>query len=105
MKNLYQLLAIGIVVLLFASSCGSSTSDCESATLNDSFTQATNEITNALVNVNPSDPNSCDDFKKALRNYIDELDSLQDCANDVGQGTEWREAINEAKDQLDDFSC
>ncbi len=105
MKYLLTTLTIGIIFLVSFSSCGSSSNDCEDAALESTFSDATQIITNALTNFDPSDPSSCQDLKDAYDKYIDELEDFQDCANDAGQGTEWRQFISEARKEIGDLTC
>lgn len=94
-----------LVILFVSSSCSSTSSSCEDAVLEQTFSDATDRITDALINADPTDPDSCSEFKKAFDDYIDELEGLQDCANDAGEGAEWRELIEEARDSLGSIGC
>ena len=53
------------------------------------------------------DPSSgnCNAYKSSLQNFLNALKSLEDCADEVGQGDEFRESIEQAEDSISTLTC
>jgi len=102
-KLVYILFAVALV----ASSCGSSSSNCESSGFAAEFQEEFNNITDATTELSndPENAAKCEAFKDAYRDYIDALEGWEDCAVTLEQEDEWRQAIDEARASLDDFEC
>ncbi len=54
--------------------------------------------------MDPSTEN-CEAFKEAYQSYLDAASQLQDCADEVGQGAEFQQALQDAQDGLDSLPC
>lgn len=93
--------------IFILTSCGGDDVDCsDEAALNATLENGADRVTNALLaySMDPSDAN-CNTLKDTYSDWIDDLSSLQDCADDVGQGAEFRSAIADARTAIDDIPC
>jgi|GEM_PF-580112 len=103
----FVILSTLLISLSFASCGGDDDVSCDDEAeltriLNNGATSVGNAI--AAFNQDQSDSN-CNNLKDAFNDWIDDLRRLQGCADEVGQGDEFRDAINMSRDQLDSLPC
>lgn len=105
-KFLKILFPIVIATLIFAS-CGSDDPSCDDeAEVNRILDSGTDSIIDAVTAYSTDQSESnCNALKNAYNDWIDDLESLQSCADEVGQGQEFRIAINNSRDSLNDIPC
>lgn len=104
-STLKFLFILPFILVLF--SCGDDTPDCDDeAAINQLLETGANNVFNAVEAYisDPSDSN-CNRLKNTYSDWIDDMENLQDCADDAGQGQEFRDAISEARDALNDVPC
>ena len=108
MKYYLNLLALLFCVILLTPSCGSDDGvDCEDTVeLNRIVEDGLDRVLDVTFDYSndPSNEN-CNRLKSVYSDWIDEMERLQDCADQAGQGAEYREAINEARSALNDIPC
>jgi len=107
MKSVIGLLVISMSLLLWSCGANGLIGDCTSAAvLNQELAGETKKLSTALTNFGAvqSDTN-CDDVISAYKAYIGALKDFQDCANELGVGSEFRRSLSEAEDNLGDFEC
>lgn len=77
---------------------GGSPAGCTGAAFNQRFADEINAISTASMaySQNPSTAN-CEAFKAAYLDYIDELERYENCAIQFNQGTEWQQALDDAR--------
>ena len=105
MKSILSFLALSFC--LFLSSCGSSAiAKCNSLGFAQEF-QEEFTIISATSQAYSSDPTpeNCEAFKDAYRSYIDVLASWEDCAIELNQEADWRESLEEARQDVEDIEC
>lgn len=99
------------VLLLFlclTSSCGNDDDvvECTSTEVSERFNDLIDDVISASTTyANDESSANCNKLKDTFRTFIDEMRTLQNCADEVGQGAEWRESIQEAETDLDDLNC
>lgn len=103
MKKIFYLFLLTFSIGLI--SCGGDdVEDCTSASINFSqeFSDELENITTVAINFanNPSSSN-CNAYKDAIRDYIDALKSLEDCARETGQLDEYNESLAEYESEID----
>jgi len=89
-------------------SCGDDLiEDCsDTITINNMIAEETDQLTDALTAYGLDQSSSnCNGLKDAYGNYIDALKRLQGCADESGQGQEFRDSIAEAEAGLDNIDC
>ena len=103
---LYFLLLLSVAVL--NTSCGGDDDiDCNDER---EITEAINGLSDELIEASlqfsqdPSQSN-CENIRDVYSRWIDNLESVENCADQVGQGDEFRQAINEAREGLNNFTC
>ena len=102
----YSLLLTG---LLFTA-CGDDDDGPGGGNCNEVFTvqfeQEINDITAAATAyaMNPT-PENCQAYKDAYNDYIDSLEDWADCADELGQSTEWQQSLDDARDAIDALIC
>ena len=80
--------------------------DCDEFA-NENFLQAEAE---AIINTafeyafNPSDEN-CQKLRDAYSDFLDLAEEFQGCADEAGQGEEYRADLEEAREALNDLPC
>ena len=105
MKLTKLLFAFMFVGVLFAS-CGDDEIECTEAGLNEAIqeeTEALSEAVSAFV-VDPTTEN-CEALRDAYQDFIDEAKNLQDCADEVGEGEEYMQSIQEAEASIAALEC
>lgn len=106
MKLKYLLfVAVGFVGLM--TSCGGDSIDCsDEMALEEATTAGLEDVTDAFTkfSTDPSESN-CQEVRNALSNWINDIEDLEDCARERGELAEFQEALNEAREQLNDFPC
>lgn len=95
--------------LFLITACGDAglINDCSSVVeINGVISTETSLLTTAITNFNTDQSqDNCDKVVDAYNSYIDALENLQGCANQVGVGTEFAQSLSEAKSNLGDFGC
>jgi len=101
-KLLFAMMLMGI----FFVSCGDDEVECTEAGINEAIAEESMAVGDALSAyvLDPSADN-CEALKSAYEDFIDEAKNLQDCANEVGEGEEYMQSIQEAEDSLDLLEC
>ena len=105
-KNFF-ILVIFSFLLALTYSCGDSGVDCDDeVAVSNAFTQGFAEVLAASLSLD-SDASeaNCQKLVEALELWINNLEDFEVCAQEFGQGTEFRESINDAKVELADLSC
>jgi len=100
-------LSLLVFACLLGSSCGNDAIDCSNdRELSEALTGFSDELITASLAFG-SDPSAsnCNDLRDIYTRWIDSLERVEDCADQAGQGAEFREALNEARQGLDDFTC
>ena len=112
--NMTKLINIFLVTLIIGSisSCGdddtpSNNVNCQSSIeVNQAVADDVEAISVALqVWIVDQSSQNCNALQTAYQNYIDALESLQDCANQAGVGQEFSQALSEAQDNIANLSC
>lgn len=107
MRSTLKFLLLLPLFILITTSCGDDTPDCDDeAAINQLLENGANRVFNA-VELYIGDPsnNNCENLRDTYADWIDDMENLQDCADDAGQGQEFREAISDARSALDDVPC
>jgi hypothetical protein len=86
-------------------SCGSNSVD--------SCTAFSQEFEDELERVNEAitaysmdqSPSNCEEFKNSYLDYIDALRDYEDCANELGNYTEWEQSLQIAEDAINGLVC
>ena len=107
-KLLFTLCLFSLLVV----SCGD---DDDTGNVNCNNINDVTGLNNAIVNeiaalstagmnyaLDMSDAN-CQAYKDAFEDYIDILKSLEDCANDLGTGSQWQQDLTEAEAAIDNL--
>ena len=106
MKKRIILLSLLFVGMLY--SCGGDDDvDCEDLgavqiTINSSADRVNQAVD--VFNADPSDDN-CEDLAGALRDFIETLESFQECANQTGQGQQFSSDLAQTRDSLSQLPC
>lgn len=103
---LFPLLLVALTFI--TSSCGSSNAiDCSNEL---AVSNAINSVTDELVDASltfsqdPSQAN-CNNIRDVYSRWLDNLEEVEDCADDLGQGAEFRASLEEAREGLNNFTC
>ena len=101
-KLLFAFLFVGVLF----TACGDDDVECTEAGISEAIQDETEALSNAAsaYAVDPSTEN-CEAFKDAYQDFIDEAKSLQDCANEVGEGEEYMQSIEEAEAAIAALEC
>ena len=70
--------------------------------LDEGFTSISNALSAYLTD---QSDNNCENLRGAYSDWIDELERFQSCADAAGQGSEFRDAINESRTAINDLPC
>ena len=109
-----KLLKLSFLLLLFMglfSSCGDdddAVEECSSANLNFAVTFSEElDNVNAATTAFATDPSTenCLALKAAYEDYLDAIESYEDCAREAGQLAEWNQGLSDARDSLNDLVC
>lgn len=102
-KLLFLFLTISAVGF---TSCGDDDVDCNDINAANFLAAETDALIDAAFDYgfDPSDAN-CEKLKSAYEDYIDAAEAYEDCADEAGQGDEFRESIQDAKDGIADLDC
>lgn len=97
-----------VALASFMASCGSSDAiDCSDEL---AVSNAINSVTDELVEASlafsqdPSQAN-CNNIRDVYSRWLDNLEDVEDCADDLGQGAEFRASLEEAREGLNNFTC
>ena len=96
-----------LVSAFLSTGCGSDDVSCDDEDeINRIIDDGSENVNNAVTRY-ISDPSTanCNSLVKTYEDWIDDLERLQDCADEVGQGAEFRESVNLAKQALADIDC
>ncbi len=96
------------VLFISITSCGSDDVDCtDSATINSDISSQLGVVNAAVTALNnePDNADLCDDYKKALEDYIEILKDYEPCFDESGQGDAHRDIISESEQNLADAPC
>lgn len=117
MRNMKYLKSLSfftfLIMGLILTSCGDDDDngagnvDCNSSiAVNNAIAQEVDNISTALNAwvADMSDAN-CDALKEAYQDYIDALQSLQDCANQAGVGAEFAQSLADAEANIANLAC
>ena len=88
-------------------SCGDDEVSCDNeAEINRILDEGADDVLDAIeaYSLDQSESN-CNSLRTAYGNWIDELERLQGCADEVGQGDEFRSAINDSRDAISTLPC
>jgi hypothetical protein len=97
-----SLLLIGLL-----SSCGDDEIDCTDQATNQSTLDASAAGVSAAIdafNADQSDDN-CNNLVDAYEDQIEDLESFQVCADQTGQGQQFRDAVTQARDAIASLPC
>ena len=92
-------------VVVITTSCGGD--DCTDAnTLNTQINDGVTRV-NAAITTFSNDPteSNCNELLNVLEDYINELEGLESCANDLGQGAEFQATLTSARNSLASTTC
>ena len=112
--NITKLIKIFFVTLIIGvvSSCGDDDTpnnnvNCQSSIeVNQAVADDVEAISVALQAwIADQSSQNCNALQTAYQNYIDALESLQDCANQAGVGQEFSQALSEARGNIANLSC
>lgn len=84
-----------------------SDNDCDDVIdFNAEFGDELQAITDA-AEVYGNDPTeeNCEAYKATFEEYIEAIESLQDCADDAGQGDQFRASIESSRQSLEGLQC
>lgn len=104
-RNLKMFSLLLILGLSIASCGGGVDCDDEQAVAN-AFSDGFGDVLSAslLFDGDPTNDN-CKALVSALDGWINSLEDFEECAEEFGQGQDFRESINEARSELSDLSC
>lgn len=104
----YHLICCFFSILIFAIGCSSSSDDVGNCTtqFSESFEDelATVSAASTAYGMDPTSEN-CEAFKQAYKDYLDALETWEDCANINNQVTQWQQAIDAAQMAADNIVC
>ncbi len=92
---------------LSISSCGGGGVDCnDERAVADAFTEGFSQVLTASLSFDgdPSEDN-CKVLVDALDEWINSLEDFEECAEEFGQGQDFRQSLNEARSDLSDLPC
>lgn len=101
-KLLFAFMLFGAIF----TSCGDDEVECTEAGINEAIqaeSEALGEALSAFI-VDDSTEN-CEVLRDAYQDFIDEAKNLQDCADEVGEGEEFMQSIEEAEASLALLEC
>lgn len=102
-KLLFLFLTISAVGF---TSCGDDDVDCNDIDAANFLSAETEALIDAAFDYgfNQTDAN-CEKLKSAYEDYIDAAEAYESCADQAGEGDEFREALDEARDGVADLPC
>lgn len=107
MKKIAFSLAFILSISFITTSCGGDGADCnDEAAVATAFEGLSDELVETLFQFgqDPSTSN-CNRVRDVYLEWIERLEAVEDCANDLGQGAEFDAAVEEARNELDNFIC
>jgi hypothetical protein len=87
-------------------SCGGDDVDCDPEVYEAELSMLSGDLFAAAFayGFDPS-PENCEAYKDALDEYLNEAEKYESCAEDAGELKEFREALDEARAELDQLEC
>lgn len=106
MKFTNYLLGLFFISVVFTS-CGGDDVECTDAGLNEAIQEETMALEEALSTyfLDPENTEACENLKDAYDAFLDQAKELQDCADELGDGEEYMNSIQDAEDALDLLEC
>lgn len=108
MKHLFYLLLVTFSFALVSCGGDDEVEECNAASINfaQEFSQELQDIVDAgtAFGTDPSASN-CENYKEAVRDYINALRSFEDCAREAGMLAEFNAALNEYDESEIDNLC
>lgn len=109
MKVIFRTLALTLTVSVLAvAACKKDdpVDPCNNFNLSVALQAESQALSNAasVYGQNPTTEN-CNAYRGAYQDYLDAAADLQGCANSVGQGAEYQQAIADAQASLDALQC
>jgi ABC-type Zn uptake system ZnuABC Zn-binding protein ZnuA len=113
MKKFFIFLSL-LVFSLVAVSCGSDDEDGNDVNvtcgatfnINAELSDEINAFTNAAITYgNDPTPENCQAYKAAAQGYLEALESLRDCAEQVGELVSYNQALADLEAAIDDITC
>lgn len=107
MKQLLLFSAVlGLMTVISCSKSSKAAANCNSNNYTQEFQDELDAVSNA-TSVYASDPTTenCEKFVDAYLDYIDALESWEDCAISTNQEVEWRQALESARQSAEDIQC
>jgi len=107
MKKFAFSLAIILSISLTTTSCGGDDLNCnDEAAVAAAFEGLADELVETLFQFSQDPTNSnCNRVRDVYIEWIQRLEAVEDCADDLGQGVEFDEALEDAQRELDNFVC
>ncbi len=107
MLKQFFVLVLFSALLVSTSSCGSGGVDCDDeVAVTNAFTEGFAEVLAASLSFDAdANEDNCQKLVEALDAWINDLEDFEVCAQEFGQGADFRESINEAKADISDLSC
>ena len=105
--NYKSALYLFILILPFCiTSCGDDLDCQDEQELSNFLAEALTPVNSAIFtfSADPTEEN-CNRVVDALEEFIDDMEPFQECADDLGMGAEWRQDIEEARDELSSIDC
>lgn len=97
---------IAVFISFILSSCGDDAIDCNEAAINSEIREETEKYSSASsVFVNDPTEDNCNSLLDALDDLIDRFRDLEDCADEIGQGDQFRSDLQEIENDRDLLSC
>ena len=101
LKNLFLLVLLGILW----TSCGDDV-NCQEPNIDQNWaTELAAAISTGNAFYAEETPENCEAYKNALNAYIDVLQDYKGCAEETGQGPEFQDSIDDARNEIDINSC
>ena len=106
MKKLTPLFLL-LLTTLFFTACGGDDVDCTGTSFNAELSAEINALSSAATAyaLDPENPDSCNAYKDALKSYLDALKPYESCATNAQEEAEFRAALDDAQDDIDQLQC
>jgi len=113
MKKFFIFLSL-LVFSMVAASCGSDDDDgnnnnitCDQTfNINAELSDEINAFTNAAITYgNDPTPENCQAYKASAQDYLEALESLRNCAEQIGELASFNEALADLEEAIDGITC
>lgn len=101
-----KMFSLLLILGLSITSCGGGVDCDDEQAVANAFTEGFSDVLTASLSFD-GDPtgDNCKVLVSALEGWINSLEDFEECAEEFGQGQDFRDSINEARSDLGDLSC